>query len=100
MHIISMRRLQEFWRQHPDAENPLRAWYTYAKRARWQNFVDVRRDLPATDQVRRLTVFNIGGNKYRLVVRMEYERQRIYIRAVMTHAEYDKDRWKDDPWYE
>lgn len=100
MHIITRRRLRRFWEQHPDAAKPLRAWYAQVSHARWQNFTEVRRDFPSADQVRRLTVFNIGGNKYRLVVRIEYERQRVYIRAVMTHAEYDKDRWKDDPWYE
>jgi mRNA interferase HigB len=100
MHIISMRRLREFWQQHPDAEKPLRAWFTHVDNAHWQNFAEVRHDFRSTDQVKRLTVFNIGGNKYRLVARIEYERQRVYIRSLMTHGEYDKNRWKDDPWYE
>jgi mRNA interferase HigB len=99
MHIISMRRLREFWQRHSDAESSLRAWYMHASRAHWQNFAELRDDFPNTDLVGRLTVFNIGGNKYRLIARIEYERQRLYIRSVMTHAEYSRDRWKNDPWY-
>lgn len=99
MHIITRRRLREFWQTHPDAQRPLQAWFMQVKQARWQNLAELRQDFPTADLVSRLTVFNIGGNKYRLVVRVEYERQRVYIRAVMTHAEYDKDKWKDDDWY-
>jgi mRNA interferase HigB len=99
MHIISMRRLREFWQQHSDAESSLRAWYMRVSRARWRNFPELRDDFPTADLVERSTVFNIGGNKYRLIARIEYERQRLYIRSVMTHAEYSRDRWKNDPWY-
>jgi mRNA interferase HigB len=49
--------------------------------------------------VGRLTVFNIAGNKYRLIARVEYELQRVYVRKVLTHDEYNKDKWKDDPWF-
>jgi mRNA interferase HigB len=99
MHVITRQRLRIFWEQHPDAEAPLRAWYTQVTRARWHNFAEVRRDFPSADLVQRLTVFNIGGNKYRLITRMEYFQQRIYIRAVLTHADYNKEQWKNDPWY-
>lgn len=99
MHIISKRRLLEFWEKHPDAKRPLQAWFAQVKNARWQDFADVHRDFASADKVRRLTVFNVGGNKYRLVVRIEFEKQRVYIRAIMTHAEYSKDKWKNDDWY-
>lgn len=99
MHIITRQRLKEFWETHPTAKSPLQAWYTHARQAQWQSLLEVREDFPTADQVQRLTVFNIGGNNYRLIVRIEYEKQRIYIRSVLTHAEYDKDRWKNDPWY-
>jgi len=59
----------------------------------------VKQDFPSADQVQRLTIFNIGGNNYRLIVRIEYAQQKVYIRSIVTHAEYDKGRWKDDPWY-
>ncbi len=99
MHIISMRRLREFWEVHSMAEAPLRAWFTHVEQATWPNFVAVRRDFPNADLVARLTVFNISGNKFRLIARIEYEKQRVYIRAVLTHPEYDSERWKNDDWY-
>ena len=99
MHIISMRRLQEFWKEHPGAETVLRAWYTHVTYAHWKHFVDVRSDFPSADQVQRLTVFNIAGNNYRLIARIEFTQQKVYIRAVLTHAEYDREGWKNDPWY-
>jgi mRNA interferase HigB len=71
-----------------------------ALHARWRNIQELRAALPATDAVtnRRgetLTVFNIGGNKYRLIVRIRYDYQLINIRAVLTHADYDKGKWKE-----
>lgn len=95
-----MRRLREFWQQHPDAQNALQAWYKHINQTQWRHFTDVRRDFPSVDQVKRLTAFNIGGNKYRLVARIEFEKQQVYIRQVMTHAEYNKEKWKDDPWFQ
>lgn len=99
MHIISRRRLKEFWSEHPSAQRPLQAWYAHAKQAQWRNLAEVKRDFPSADQVQRFTIFNIGGNNYRLIVRLEYAQQKIYIRSLLTHAEYEKDRWKNDPWY-
>lgn len=100
MHIISLRRLRQFWEKHPDAESSLRAWFEQVRHAKWTNLAHLKRRFPSADQVKRLTVFNISGNKYRLIARVEFKRQRVYIRAVLTHAEYDKDKWKNDPWYQ
>lgn len=99
MHIISMRRLRTFWTSYASAKQPLRGWYTQVKQAQWANFAEVKQDFPAADQVNRLTIFNIGGNNYRLIVRIEYLQQKVYIRSVLTHAEYDKGKWKNGPWY-
>ena len=99
MHIITRSRLRHFGKEYPDSESSLKLWYTRTKRAARKNLTDVRRTYPHADQVGRLTVFNIGGNKYRLIVRIEYARQEVYIRHILTHAEYDKERWKHDPWY-
>lgn len=98
--MISLKRLREFWSRHPDAETPLRQWYKLALHARWQSLQELRADLPQADGVpnRRgetLTVFNIGGNKYRLIARVRYDYQLINIREVLTHADYDKGKWKD-----
>jgi mRNA interferase HigB len=98
-HVVSRLRLAEFWQAHPDAEQPLRAWHQVANAASWQSLNDVRATYPQADLVERLTVFNIGGNKYRLIARIEYGRQEVYIRHVLTHAEYDRQEWKRDPWY-
>lgn len=98
MHIISLRRLREFWEKHNQAEAPLRAWFTHVEFAQWRNFAEVRADFPSADQVQRLTVFNIAGNNYRLIARIEYAQQKIYVRAVLTHAEYDREGWKNDSW--
>jgi mRNA interferase HigB len=98
--VISLKRLREFWSRHPDAKAPLRQWYKLSLHARWQGIRDVRADLPSADGVTNnrgeaLTVFNIGGNKYRLIARIRYDYQLINIRAVLTHAEYDKGKWKE-----
>ena len=99
MRIISIRRLQEFWKIHSMAERSLRAWFSRVERAQWQNFAEVRREFPTADQVKRLTVFNISGNNYRLITRIEFDQQKVFIRNVLTHAEYDEGKWKDDNWY-
>ena len=95
-----MRALKAFWESHPSAEAPLRAWYQVATRATWRSLEDLRQTYPSADLVERLTVFNIGGHDFRLIARVEYQRQEIYIRHVLTHAEYDKEDWKRDPWFQ
>ena len=94
MHVISMKKLREFWSQHPDAEAPLRSWHKIAKHEAWRQFAEVRSFFPHADPVGRLTVFNIGGNKYRLVVHIIYECQEVYVKHVLTHREYDRGGWK------
>ncbi|MGE0366891.1 MAG: type II toxin-antitoxin system HigB family toxin [Phycisphaerales bacterium] len=100
MRVISLKRLREFWEQHADAEEPLRAWYKAVLGAEWKNLQDARATYPhadgvETDSGETLTVFNIGGNKYRLIARIRYDYQLVNIRIVLTHAEYDKGKWKE-----
>jgi mRNA interferase HigB len=90
MRVISRRRLVEFADKHPQARVPLDHWYHAARQAAWQSLADVRRVYPHADLVGTLTVFNIAGNKYRLMTSINYQTQIIYIRTVQTHAEYDK----------
>ena len=99
MHIITQKTLKMAWTKHQSAQIPLRNWYTVMKNSQFENFVALRRRYPSADQVGRLTVFNIGGNKYRLVVRIDYKYQKLFVRQFMTHAEYDKGDWKNDPWF-
>lgn len=96
MHVITRRALKEFAALNKAAEKPLDSWYRVAKRAHLQSITDVRVSYPHADAVGRCTVFNIGGNKYRLIVKIEYKLQTVYIKHVLTHAEYDKEEWKHD----
>jgi mRNA interferase HigB len=99
MHIITRSRLVQFWEKYSNAKTSLRTWYKLTSLAQWQNFVELRTAFPSADQVGNLTVFNIGGNKYRLIVLVDYNYQKVFIRHVLTHAEYDKEEWKNDSWY-
>ena len=96
MHIISKPRLREFWLQNSDAEIPLLNWYKQSKKAQWKNLTETREMFSHADAVGECTVFNIGGNKYRLITKINYKAKIIYIRFVLTHFEYDKDKWKED----
>jgi len=98
--VISLKPLREFWQHHGDAEVPLRLWYKTATHGTWTSLQDVRQTYPHADGVNiatgdTLTVFNIGGNKYRLVARIRYDYQLINVRAVLTHQEYDQGTWKE-----
>jgi mRNA interferase HigB len=96
VHVISRKRLREFAAAHPDSEKALDAWYRVAKTAKWMRLLDVQQIYPAAEAVGRFTVFNIRGNHYRLITVIHYPSQTIFVRAGLTHAEYDKDRWKDE----
>jgi mRNA interferase HigB len=90
MRIISKAALRDFWGTHPDAEQPLRAWHSEAKSAAWKTPVDVKDKYRSASILGdNRVVFNIGGNKYRLVVKINYSFQIIYVRFVGTHKEYD-----------
>jgi mRNA interferase HigB len=96
MHVISGKKLRAFWKLHPDAQSPLVAWLREAEHAEWESFADVRERFPSADQVGKSTVFNIGGNKYRLIAVIHFNRGKVYVRDVLTHTDYDKEGWKDD----
>ena len=72
----------------------MQVWFDTAVEAEWKNIEDVRKSFPATDMTDDLAIFNIRGNNYRLIVRMVFQYQRIYVKEFLTHAEYDKGRWK------
>jgi mRNA interferase HigB len=90
MHVISVKRLRDFWQKHTDAEEALKAWYHEAKAANWTSFNDIKARYNSADAVPvNRVVFNIKGNSYRLIVRIHYNTGRIFIRFVGTHAEYN-----------
>lgn len=96
MHVITIRRLKEFWEAHADAEEPLRRWYKIAEKAHWQSLADTRQDFPHADLAGVCTIFNVKGNAYRLISKIYYPSKVLLVRFVLTHADYDKGRWKDD----
>lgn len=100
MRVISRKALREFWEDHPNAESSLLLWYQRTCEAEWQNFVELSQVFPAADLVGNFTIFNIGGNNYRLITFVDYEYQIVFIRNVLTHAKYDKENWKNDEWFE
>jgi mRNA interferase HigB len=99
MHIIARPALAAI-RKHADAAAWLRQWWKIAARERWQSLQAVRAIYPATDQVRCCLVFDVRGNKYRLICRVSYsnewQRGTLLIKAFLTHAKYMKNTWKAD----
>ena len=91
MHVITYSRLREFAKDHPAAREPLNVWYHIVKRKTYKGSHEVRADFGGADFIGSgRVVFDIGGNKYRLVVKMEYKWGKIFIRHIVTHAEYDR----------
>jgi len=99
MHVISFRILREYAENHGDCQEALNNWYKVAVKAKWSKLVEVQQVFPKAEAVSNFTVFNIKGNKYRLIVSIDYEGQLIYIKYILTHSEYDKEKWKDDPYF-
>ena len=96
MHVISQKALREFWTIHPQARGPLRAWLKVVKNVRWESFSEVRAVYASADQVGKFTVFNVGGNRYRLIAVIHFNRGKLYVRHVLTHAEYNAGTWRAD----
>ena len=93
MHIISKKRLKEFWEKHSTAKPNLEQWYRVVNQATWKSLAEVKQVYPQADLVGRRTVFNIAGNNFRLIARINYQSQTVFIIAILTHAEYSK--WKE-----
>jgi mRNA interferase HigB len=89
--VIAKKTLREFWIKHPDAEQQLKTWYQEAANAAWKNPAQVKRMYPSASILAgNRVVFNIKGNHYRLIVRINYDYQMVWIRFIGTHAHYDK----------
>jgi mRNA interferase HigB len=96
IHIISKKKLRDFWGRYPKARAPLEVWYQVARHAEWTNFAEVRQSFNSADVVGRFVVFDVGGNKFRLITVIHFNRAKLFVRHVLTHAEYDEGKWKDD----
>lgn len=95
MRVISKTKINEFAVEHPDSETSLISWYKAVLNTDFNNFAELRKMFPSADLVGKLTVFNISGNKYRLITAIHYNTGIVYIRAVLTHVEYDKNKWRE-----
>jgi mRNA interferase HigB len=94
MHAISRKKLKEAAEHSSALAAPLDVWFRIAKSASWKNLAEVRRTFSSADAVGKWTVFNIKGNQFRLIAEINYTLGRVYIRHVLTHAEYDRGGWK------
>ncbi len=94
MHVITRKRLLEFTKKHPDCSTALESWFRIVKHSNFNSFTELRQTFPSADKVDNLTVFNIGGNKVRLIAAIHYNTHRIYIRRILTHKEYDRGSWR------
>jgi mRNA interferase HigB len=94
MKLISNRALREFAEAYPLAAPPFQGWRKVIEKNIFTNWAELKRSFGAVDKVGDKTVFDIGGNKYRIIAHVRFEKQIVYINAVLTHAEYDKDDWK------
>jgi mRNA interferase HigB len=99
MHLIAIGRLREAADKFPDIDIQIEDWNEIVKVASWQNLTEVQQTYSSAEAVGNFTVFNIKGNRYRLIVSINYSRQLIYFKYFLTHAEYDKDNWKNDPYF-
>jgi mRNA interferase HigB len=94
MHIITHRRITAAQKAYPQSASALDQWYRLCKKAEWSNFSALRKLFPSTDKVGNLFVFNIGGNKIRLIAAIHFNTGRLFIRAILTHQQYDQGDWK------
>lgn len=99
MRLIAIKNLRNEADRYPDAKKVVETWYLVVKNANWSNLEDVRQVYRDAEAVGNFTVFNIKGNNYRLIVGINYAKQRVYFKYFLTHPEYDKDSWKNDPNY-
>lgn len=94
MRIISKRPIREFWERHPESKSALEEWFRKVEQITVASFPELRRIFGAADYVDGYTLFDVGGNKYRIATVTHYDKQRLYVRQVMTHAEYDQNHWR------
>jgi len=94
MRVVSKKPLRDFWGYHPESKSVLEAWFKKARQTSANSFPELRHAFASADYVDGITVFNVGGNKYRIAAVIHYEKQRLYVRQVMTHAEYNRNDWR------
>ena len=99
MHVISRKKLRDYCHNHADSCEALDDWYKIASQVNWTKLIEVQTIYTQAEAVGNFTIFNIKGNKYRLIVSLNYQKQIVYIKYILTHAEYDKNNRKNDPYF-
>ena len=100
MRLFAVSKLREAAFSYPDVSNQIEDFYQTIKTVHWQNLIDVKKTFATADAVGNFTVINIKGNKYRLILDINYKKQLIFFKYFLTHAEYSKNKWKNDPHYQ
>ena len=95
MHIITRKRLLEFSKKHPGCSSAVESWYRIVKHTDFNSLHELRQTFPSADKVGNLTIFNVGGNKVRLISAIHYNRHKVYLRHVLTHEEYNRGSWRE-----
>ncbi len=93
MWVISQSRLREFWKANPRAEQPPRLWFAIVSAAEWKHFADLRGMFPSADLIGNYVVFNIAGNRFRMIARVFFGNHKVYVLRILTHVAYDRDKW-------
>lgn len=96
MHIISWKKISDFIEKHPNSKSSLESWFKIFRNSNFKDFIELRKVFNSVDQVGKLTVFNISGNYFRLIAAVHFKRQKVFIRSILTHTEYDKGKWKKE----
>jgi mRNA interferase HigB len=98
MKILNIEEIEKFVKKRADSRGAFERWRRMTEVANWKSFEDVKRDFPAADRYKSCVIFDIGGNKYRLIAKIDYREdiQVVRVRKAMTHAEYSRDKWKTD----
>ncbi len=99
MRVIGLPSLESFWQSHPKAKKPLEKWIQVVEEAKWNNWSQLKSTFRTADLVpvgaKKFVVFNVGGNKYRIVTIVNFKGQVVIVEVALTHSQYDKGKWKD-----
>jgi mRNA interferase HigB len=96
MKVISLKRIREASKAHSEWGASLQAWYKITKKAKWGSFQEVTQTFNSADSVGTCVVFNVGGNKCRLISYIRFSAKKLYVLHILSHAEYDEEGWKND----
>jgi len=94
MPIVSKKKLVDFWKMYPNSRTGLEQWFKLISRMKFSDYNQLRSVFPSADYVDGFIVFNIGGNKFRLITAIHFNRSKAYVRDIFSHASYDKKEWR------